>query len=87
MKTHKIPLCYSNQRDPYNASRPGVINNPHWLELPLSRTNFHGPKDVRAIEVPLYLDILAFVLIQDFFCTHSRFMTKCLYMIYTNSVW
>ena len=28
--------------------------NPQWLELPMSRTNFHGPKDVRAIEVPLY---------------------------------
>ena len=29
--------------------------NPHWLRLPLSRTNFHGPKGVRAIEVRLYL--------------------------------
>ena len=28
--------------------------NRHWLELPLSRTNFHGPKGVRAIEVLLY---------------------------------
>ena len=28
--------------------------NPQWLELPMSRTNFHGPKDVRAIEVQLY---------------------------------
>ena len=26
----------------------------HWLELPISRTNFHGPKDNRAIEVWLY---------------------------------
>ena len=25
-----------------------------WLELPLSRTDFHGPKGVRAIEVLLY---------------------------------
>ena len=32
--------------------------NPQWLELPISRTNFHGPKDVRAIEVQQYLDIL-----------------------------
>ena len=31
--------------------------NPRWLELPLSRTNFHGPKDVRAIEVGLYINI------------------------------
>ena len=34
-----------------NASRPGAIINRHWLELSLSRTNFHGPKGVRAIEV------------------------------------
>ena len=31
-----------------------------WLELPLSRTNFHGPKDVRAIEVSLYLAVTFF---------------------------
>ena len=29
--------------------------NPQWLELPMSRMNFHGPKDVRAIEVWLYM--------------------------------
>ena len=29
--------------------------NPQLLELPMSRTNFHDPKDVRAIEVRLYL--------------------------------
>ena len=29
--------------------------NPQWLELPMPRTNFHGPKDIRAIEVRLYL--------------------------------
>ena len=28
--------------------------NPQWLELPLSKTHFHGPKDVRAIEVLLH---------------------------------
>ena len=28
--------------------------NPQWLELPMSRTIFYGPKDVRAIEVRLY---------------------------------
>ena len=28
--------------------------NPYWLEHPISRTNFHGPKAVRAIEVRLY---------------------------------
>ena len=31
-----------------------LLTNPQWLELPMSRTHFHGPKDVRAIEVRLY---------------------------------
>ena len=39
------------------ASWPGAIIKSHWLELPISRTNFHGPKDVRAIEVWLYFSI------------------------------
>ena len=29
--------------------------NPQWLELPMFRTNFHSPRDVRAIEVTLYI--------------------------------
>ena len=28
--------------------------NPQWLQLPISGTNFHGPKEVQAIEVRLY---------------------------------
>ena len=39
------------------ASRPGAMINLHWLELPIARTIFHGPKGVRAIEVRLYLYI------------------------------
>ena len=35
------------------TSWPGTMNNPQWLELPMSRTIFYGPKDVRAIEVRL----------------------------------
>ena len=31
------------------ASRPGAMINHHWLELPMARTIFHGPKGVRAI--------------------------------------
>ena len=30
--------------------------NPQWPEQPISRTNFHGHKDVRAVEVRLYLE-------------------------------
>ena len=41
--------------DSHYASSPGAIINPHWLELPLFRTNFHGPKGVQAIEVLLYI--------------------------------
>ena len=29
--------------------------DPQWLELPMSRTSLHGPKDVRVIEGRLYL--------------------------------
>ena len=32
--------------------------NPQWLELPMSRTIFHGPKDVQAIKVRLYFGTL-----------------------------
>ena len=32
--------------------------NPKWFELPITRTNFHGPKGIRAIEVRLYLIII-----------------------------
>ena len=39
------------------ASWTGAMINPQWLELPMSRMNFHGPKDVRAIEVRLYIYI------------------------------
>ena len=35
------------------ASWTDVMINPQWLELPMSRTHFNGPKDVRAIEVRL----------------------------------
>ena len=33
---------------------------PQWLELPMSRTNFHGPKDVWVIEVRLYETVLEY---------------------------
>ena len=31
--------------------------NRQWLELPMFRTNYHGPEDVRAIEVRLYFEL------------------------------
>ena len=31
--------------------------NPQWLELPMSRTIFGGPKHVQAIEVRLYFSM------------------------------
>ena len=32
--------------------------HPGWLELPLARTIFHGPKPVCAIEVLLYMYVM-----------------------------
>ena len=40
---------------PLFSSLPGAMINPQRLKLPLSRINLHGPKDVRAIEVGLYI--------------------------------
>ena len=34
---------------------PFAMISPQWLELPMSRTNFREPKDVRANEVRLYI--------------------------------
>ena len=36
-----------------NAQRVVKVNL-QWLELPMSRKNCHGPKDVLAIEIGLY---------------------------------
>ena len=51
--------CVENRKDfpklSLFASWTGAMINLQWLELPMSRTNFPGPKDVRAIEVRLYL--------------------------------
>ena len=50
--------CVENRKDfpklSLFSSSTGAMINPQWFELPMSRTNFHGPKDVRAIEVRLY---------------------------------
>ena len=47
---HEIVCCVYSLESPF-ASWPGAMIKSHWLELPISRTYFHGPKDVRAIEV------------------------------------
>ena len=78
MRTHNIPSCYRNQREPHYASWPGAVINPHWLELPLSRTNLNGPKGVRAIEVRLYtctVITLPFIIQRTLLIT-SVFVTK-----------
>ena len=55
MRTHNIPSCYRKSEIlimPPNL--PGAFITPHWLKLPLSRTNFHHPKGVSATEDRLY---------------------------------
>ena len=37
---------------------PGAMINPQWLELDISKTNVHGPKDVWAIEIQLYKELM-----------------------------
>ena len=53
MIRHNIPLFYRSKDFPklsQFASWHGTILNPQWLKLPISQINFHGPKDVQAIE-------------------------------------
>ena len=58
MSTLNIPLLIEDRKDFPEllsfASLPRAMIIPQWLELPMSRTIFQGPKDVRAIEVRLY---------------------------------
>ena len=58
--------------------------NPQWLELPMSRTNFHGPKDVRAIEVRLYL-VYFFQQTCIFSFTFYRIFAVC-GLVYNNKI-
>ena len=58
MNKLNIPLLCKDRKgfpelSPF-ASWPGAITDPQWFELPISRTNFHGPKDVWVIEIRLY---------------------------------
>ena len=56
MRTHNIPLYYRKSKRSLSCLLLtwSFFINTHWLELPLSRTNVHGPNGVRAIEVRLY---------------------------------
>ena len=63
MSTLNIPLlCRRSEKHSLNHRQlfhdVVFMINPQWLELPMSRTNFHGPKDVRAIEVRVYMELL-----------------------------
>ena len=77
MRTHNIPSCYRKSKR--SSLVLLTLINPHWLELPLSRTNFHGPKGVRVIEVRLYFTIKS----RDIFAVCARFdcSVSQLYMI------
>ena len=71
MRTHNIPPCYrKSKRDLFCLLS---FINPHWLELSLSRTNFHGPK----VFEPLKFDcICSYEWIKD--CSYvSPAVRKC----------
>ena len=48
MSTHIIPFYIEDRKD---IPKLYPMINPQWLELPMPRTNLHGPKHVRVIEV------------------------------------
>ena len=53
MNTLNIPLIYKISKYILKSSPfvpwSGAMINPYWLEIPMLRTNFQGPKDNRAI--------------------------------------
>ena len=57
MSTLNIPFLWKIEKTSQNYCHllPDLAPyiNPQWLELPMSRTNFYGPKDVCAIEARL----------------------------------
>ena len=53
VRTNNTPSCWRGCL--CCVSWPGDGISPHLLELPMSRTGFHGPIGVRAIEVRLYI--------------------------------
>ena len=52
-----LPIAQANKYLWTFSSWSGTKIKPQWLELPMSRTSFHGPKDVRAIEVRPYTEL------------------------------
>ena len=58
--TPMIPFFYRRLKRLLNLppDLTGAMINPQWLKLPMSRIYFHGPKDVQAIEVWLYIDAI-----------------------------
>ena len=65
----------------YRYLLPDTMINPQWLELPKSRTIFYGPKDVRAIEVRLY------VLYVYRFLTKKQLVNAVIFFITSMDAW
>ena len=60
--------------------------NTQWFEQPMSRTSFHGLKDVRAIEVRLYVPfffLMLFFVAVFFFFFFFFLYTICIAVQYT----
>ena len=74
MNTLNTPLSYRRSKYHHLLPNHGAMINSQWLELPISRTIFHGPKDVRAIEV-LCISIIATAMLclVSLFCHRSVF--------------
>ena len=77
MSTFNRPLFYKDRKYihilfPF-VSKPGtmITYNPQWFEFPISRTNFHGPKDVWAIEVRLFIYKMLICQTYDFLEKHG----------------
>ena len=75
MRTHNIPSCYRKSKRSLLCLLTWCFHQPYQLELPLSRTNFHGPKGVQAIEVRLYIQTNTYL---NLCCFNLHTSTDCI---------
>ena len=63
--TQHILLCRKSKKKTHKLSLFAFWPDTMWLEIPMSRTIFYGPNDVRAIAVRMYFVLVKKALGRD----------------------
>ena len=88
MSALNMTIFYRRSKKPRKvspfASLPDAMINPQVLELPMSKTNFYGPKDVQVIVYAMFQTINIgkqdFVVCDEMTETHTHARThRCMY--------